>query len=78
VKYLLLITLLSTCNLDEVIDAPKSPIGGLCYPGATYVCPCGDETWASDWKSGVQRCGPDFTVTACECEAGAGVDASVE
>lgn len=65
--------LLSLAACSTEIDVPKAPIGGLlCAPGATYVCPCGDETWASSWKSGTQHCGPDFVVTACDCSGADG------
>ena len=66
-KFLRFVVFLSACSLGDVIDGPKAPINGICAPGASYVCPCGDETWDSAWKSGKQYCGPGFHVTPCEC-----------
>ncbi len=61
--------LVSACSME--VDVPRAPLGGvLCAPGASYVCPCGDETWSSAWKSGTQHCSPGLTVTRCDCSDG--------
>ncbi len=58
--------LLVACE-GPIFQAPKKPIDGICAPGATYVCPCGEETWDSAYKSGIQTCKQDYSVSDCDC-----------
>jgi hypothetical protein len=71
--FLVLVAIAAACHFDDVFDPiPDGPINGYCAPGATYVCPCGEETWDSSWKSGIQYCNValGFRVTKCYCDGG--------